>query len=113
MLWFCGAQLRNAPASHTAAQPYPEVLPEIRSTAAGRRRLELFGEEHNVRPGWVTVGQKLAGSNFSAGTYAAHFLQPDGAPYVQSNGAPRPGAPHLLGTTPEIEELRPKSPPPR
>lgn len=81
--------------------------------AAGRRRLELFGEEHNVRPGWVTVGLKLERSNFNAATYTSHFQQPDGTPYVQSNGRPRPGAPHLLGTTPEIEELRPKSPPPR
>lgn len=32
---------------------------------AGRRRLELFGEENCVRPGWVTVGQKLNGSNFN------------------------------------------------
>ena len=32
----------------------------------GRRRLELFGENHNIRPGWVTVGNSLVGSNFSA-----------------------------------------------
>jgi len=32
----------------------------------GRRRLELFGEDHNIRPGWVTVGNSLVGSNFSA-----------------------------------------------
>ena len=31
----------------------------------GRRRLELFGEDHNVRPGWVTVGLSLSASNFS------------------------------------------------
>jgi hypothetical protein len=43
--------------------------------------------------------------------YASHFALPDGTPYVQSNGKPRPGAPHLLGSTPEIEDLRPKSPP--
>lgn len=43
--------------------------------------------------------------------YASHFALPNGMPYVQSNTKPRPGAPHLLGTTPEIEELRPKSPP--
>ena len=32
----------------------------------GRRRLELFGEDHNIRPGWVTVGSSLVGSNFNA-----------------------------------------------
>ncbi len=29
-----------------------------------RRRLELFGEDHNIRPGWVTVGNKITESNF-------------------------------------------------
>lgn len=32
---------------------------------AGRRRLELFGEEHNIRPGWVTVGDQITSSNFN------------------------------------------------
>ena len=38
----------------------------------GRRRLELFGEDHNIRPGWVTVGRDLSGSNFSPQARAAH-----------------------------------------
>merc|ERR1740117_187824 len=25
----------------------------------GRRRLELFGTDHNIRPGWVTLGNEL------------------------------------------------------
>lgn len=37
----------------------------------GRRRLELFGEDHNIRPGWVTIGNALTGSNFSAQVPAA------------------------------------------
>jgi hypothetical protein len=32
----------------------------------GRRRLELFGEDHNIRPGWVTIGNALVGSNFNS-----------------------------------------------
>ena len=32
---------------------------------SGRRRLELFGEDHNIRPGWVTVGTHLTSSNFN------------------------------------------------
>jgi N6-adenosine-specific RNA methylase IME4 len=31
---------------------------------AGQRRLELFGEDRNIRPGWVTVGSNLTSSNF-------------------------------------------------
>jgi len=27
--------------------------------------LELFGEDHNIRPGWVTVGTHLTSSNFN------------------------------------------------
>jgi hypothetical protein len=34
-------------------------------TVQGQRRLELFGEDHNIRPGWVTVGKDLSGSNFN------------------------------------------------
>lgn len=33
--------------------------------SAGRRRLELFGEDHNIRDGWVTVGSDLTSSNFN------------------------------------------------
>ena len=33
--------------------------------AQGRRRLELFGEDHNIRPGWITIGNDLSGSNFN------------------------------------------------
>lgn len=29
----------------------------------GRRRLELFGEDHNIRNGWVTLGLGLSSSN--------------------------------------------------
>ena len=47
-----------------------------------------------------------------AQVYASLFLKPDGMPYISSGRArPMPGAPALLGTTPEIEELRPRSPP--
>ena len=42
--------------------------------------------------------------------YAGHFLLPDGTPYIGSSQRPPPGAPHLMGTTEEIENLRPKSP---
>lgn len=38
----------------------------IEHFALGRRRLELFGEDHNIRSGWLTVGKGLSSSNFSA-----------------------------------------------
>ncbi len=44
--------------------------------------------------------------------YASLFLKPDGLPYISNGSArPPPGAPTLLGSTPDIEELRPRSPP--
>ncbi|RYR55827.1 hypothetical protein Ahy_A05g021694 isoform A [Arachis hypogaea] len=37
----------------------------IEHFALGRRRLELFGEDHNIRSGWLTVGKELSSSNFN------------------------------------------------
>ena len=42
-----------------------EMYHIIEHFAMGRRRLELFGEDHNVRPGWLTVGNSLSASNFN------------------------------------------------
>ena len=46
--------------------------------------------------------------------YANNFRMPDGSVYVSSGVKPGlpPGAPHLTGSTEEIETLRPRSPPP-
>ncbi|KAE8673144.1 N6-adenosine-methyltransferase subunit METTL14 [Hibiscus syriacus] len=38
----------------------------IEHFALGRRRLELFGEDHNIRSGWLTIGKGLSSSNFNA-----------------------------------------------
>lgn len=46
------------------------------TTSQGRRRLELFGEDHNIRPGWVTIGRDLSGSNFSPQACALDSLVP-------------------------------------
>ncbi len=43
--------------------------------------------------------------------YANNFRMPDGSVYVSSGVKPPPGAPHLTGSTEEIETLRPRSPP--
>lgn len=76
-----------------------------------RRRLELFGEQHNARPGWVTVGKAVGISNFSAEQYAGHFSLPSGQPYVSHGGRPQRGNPALVPQDEEVEGLRPRSPP--
>lgn len=44
--------------------------------------------------------------------YANNFRMADGSVYVSSGVRAAPGAPHLTGTSEEIETLRPRSPPP-
>ncbi|TVU48376.1 hypothetical protein EJB05_08010 [Eragrostis curvula] len=84
----------------------------IEHFALGRRRLELFGEDHNIRPGWLTLGKALSYSNFNKEAYVKNFADKDGKVWQGGNGRnPPPEAPHLVVTTPEIEGLRPKSPP--
>ncbi|KAJ3682532.1 hypothetical protein LUZ60_015105 [Juncus effusus] len=84
----------------------------IEHFALGKRRLELFGEDHNIRPGWLTVGKGLSSSNFNKETYTKSFADKDGKVWQGGGGRnPPPEAPHLVITTPEIESLRPKSPP--
>nr|XP_027111524.1 N6-adenosine-methyltransferase non-catalytic subunit MTB-like [Coffea arabica] len=83
----------------------------IEHFALGRRRLELFGEDHNIRAGWLTVGKGLSSSNFNAEAYCRSFADKDGKVWLGGGGRnPPPEAPHLVQTTPEIEALRPKSP---
>ncbi|CAK8573472.1 unnamed protein product [Lathyrus sativus] len=79
--------------------------------ALGRRRLELFGEDHNIRSGWLTLGKELSSSNFSKEAYVKNFGDKDGKVWQGGGGRnPPPEAPHLVVTTPDIEALRPKSP---
>jgi hypothetical protein len=56
--------------------------------------LELFGEEHNIRPGWVTLGNAIVNSNFDSQKYNDHFKKGT-----------------LLPVPKDIDDLRPKSPP--
>ncbi|KAI5347081.1 hypothetical protein L3X38_014960 [Prunus dulcis] len=83
----------------------------IEHFALGRRRLELFGEDHNIRSGWLTAGKGLSSSNFNAEAYLRNFADKDGKVWQGGGGRnPPPEAPHLVVTTPDIEALRPKSP---
>jgi len=93
----------------SSAKP-EELYHIIEHFAQGRRRLELFGAEHNIRPGWLTLGSRLASSSFDKTAYAEQFGVSAPEWQERPNGNPMPGAPWLVGSTPEIEALRPKSP---
>ncbi|KAJ4739924.1 N6-adenosine-methyltransferase subunit METTL14 [Rhynchospora pubera] len=84
----------------------------IEHFSLGKRRLELFGEDHNIRPGWLTLGKGLSSSNYNKEAHIKNFSDKDGKVWQGGGGRnPPPEAPHLVVTTPEIEALRPKSPP--
>ncbi|KAG5445545.1 N6-adenosine-methyltransferase subunit mettl14 [Clonorchis sinensis] len=85
--------------SYTAKDKPTEIFHIIEHFCLGRRRLHLFGRDSTLRAGWLTVGNELSASNFDHRLYAANFTK-------DPNGS-------LLGTTEEVERLRPKSPPPR
>ncbi|KAH3745173.1 N6-adenosine-methyltransferase non-catalytic subunit [Pelomyxa schiedti] len=70
-----------------------ELYTIIEHFCNGRRRLELFGDVHNIRRGWVTIGNKLLTTFWDPKKYQSFFV--DGI-YVP--------------TSSEVEELRPKSP---
>ena len=74
-----------------------EIFKIVEHFCLGRRRLHIFGNDHTVRPGWVTVGPDLTSSNYSSEQYNTYF----------SKGPDE----YLVGNTDLIEQLRPKSPP--
>jgi mRNA (2'-O-methyladenosine-N6-)-methyltransferase len=39
-----------------------EIYGMIERLAPGARKLEIFGRQHNTRPGWLTLGNQLAGT---------------------------------------------------
>ena len=59
----------------SSAKP-EELYHIIEQLVQGRRRLELFGSQRNVRRGWVTLGRDLAESTFEPHQYAALFQVP-------------------------------------
>ncbi|KAL7056412.1 hypothetical protein AAHC03_020949 [Spirometra sp. Aus1] len=87
------------PGSYAARDRPTEIFHIIEHFCQGRRRLHLFGRDSTLRAGWLTVGSELSASNFDPQVYNGYFTR-------EPNG-------HLLGTSEEIERLRPKSPPPR
>ncbi|XP_055387323.1 N6-adenosine-methyltransferase non-catalytic subunit [Condylostylus longicornis] len=71
-----------------------EIFHIIEHFCLGRRRLHLFGRDSSIRPGWLTVSNEVANSNFNAELYASYFSEST-----------------TTGCTSRIEALRPKSPP--
>ncbi|RMX52244.1 hypothetical protein pdam_00007955 [Pocillopora damicornis] len=73
-----------------------EIFHIMEHFCLGRRRLHLFAVDDTLRPGWLSVGPSLSSSNFSADLYNSYF----------SSGPEN----LIVGSTQEIETLRPKSP---
>jgi len=81
-----------------------ELYKIIEHFCLGRRRLELFGRIHNIRRGWVTLGNELESSNFNVEAYLKEMtIEGESIDNIKCPG-------HLVGSLPEIEELRPRSP---
>ena len=79
-----------------------EIYRIIERFCLGRKRLELFGDSSNTRDGWVTVGKRVGDTNFNRKDYESWFEGP--VNYDTYKGG------RFIGSTKEIEILRPKSP---
>jgi mRNA (2'-O-methyladenosine-N6-)-methyltransferase len=74
-----------------------ELYHIIEHFCLGRRRLHLFARESTIRRGWLSIGSEISTSNFDKRIYKSYF------------DTPLPP----LDITDRIEQLRPKSPPPK
>lgn len=82
-----------------------ELYETIEHFCLGRRRLELFGLDRNMRDGWLTLGRGLTTSNWHRSSYLSWFEGDVHWPEVKDHFGGR-----LVGSIPEIDQLRPKSP---
>jgi len=82
-----------------------ELYETIEHFCLGRRRLELFGLDRNMRDGWLTIGRGLTTSNWNKSLYLSWFDGDGCWPEKQDHLGGR-----LVGSIPEIDALRPKSP---
>jgi len=82
-----------------------ELYETIEHFCLGRRRLELFGRDRNLRDGWLTLGNGLTSHNWNKEAYLSWFEGDGHWPEVQDYKGGK-----LLGSIPEIDQLRPKSP---
>lgn len=82
-----------------------ELYETIEHFCLGRRRLELFGRDRNLRDGWLTLGTGLTNDNWDKETYFKWFEGESQWPEAKDYKGGK-----LLGSVAEIETLRPKSP---
>lgn len=75
-----------------------ELYHIIEHFCLGRRRLHLFARESTIRRGWLSVGSEISTTNFDKRIYKSYFETP---------------LPPLENISERIEQLRPKSPPPK
>lgn len=88
-----------------STQKPTELYETVEHFCLGRRRLELFGLDRNMRDGWLTMGRGLTSSNFNKQLYLSWFEGDGDWPSVRDHQGGR-----LLGSIAEIDMLRPKSP---
>jgi len=50
-----------------------ELFSIIENFCMGRRRLEIFGTDNSMRPGWLTVGDMLSASTYHPKEYMSYF----------------------------------------
>jgi mRNA (2'-O-methyladenosine-N6-)-methyltransferase len=50
-----------------------ELFNIIENFCMGRRRLEIFGSDYSMRPGWLTVGDSLTTSTYDPKEYLSYF----------------------------------------
>ncbi|KAH7435640.1 hypothetical protein KP509_06G073000 [Ceratopteris richardii] len=67
--------ISEEPPYGSTAKP-EELYHIVEHFALGQRRLELFGEDHNIRAGWITVGKNLTSSNFNSQVISFLLLFP-------------------------------------
>ena len=84
-----------------------ELFNIIENFCMGRRRLEIFGSDESLRPGWLTVGDKLTSSTYDPKEYLSYFH--DGNLVGHHQGTVTKTPTNAI----EIEILRPKSPVPK
>lgn len=88
----------------TASTQKPgEIYDIIERFCLGRKKIELFGLDRNIRPGWLTLGRDISISTWDPQKYA-NWMSESAPGTTGFRG-------RYTGTTPEIESLRPKSPP--
>ncbi len=50
-----------------------ELFNIVENFCMGRRRLEIFGSDDSMRPGWLTVGNGMTTSTYDAKEYLSYF----------------------------------------